>query len=138
MTIEDFDDKLDITSGASLYELWEYYEGVRLNLASDLTKFRMSQADGTITGLRCTELSSSQIPRWLDLYIESIGKTPNLFDYAELNIAMVRHAKDKASQPSCECASISSQTIRDFWDALASVVNGSFEKVCVIDIPSCL
>jgi hypothetical protein len=25
MTIEDFDDKLDIISGASLYELWKYH-----------------------------------------------------------------------------------------------------------------
>ena len=138
MTIEDFDNKLDIMPGASLYELWKYHERVRAILASDLTEFRMSCARGTITGLRCTELSSSQIPSWLDQYIESIGKTPNLFDSAELNIAMARHIKDKANEPSCECASIPSQTIRDFWEALASVVHGSFEKVSVVDIPSCL
>jgi hypothetical protein len=138
MTIEDLDDELYIVSGPSLYELWKYYEGVRLNLASDLTEFRKSQARGTITSLRCTELSSSQIPRWLDLYIESIGKTPDLFDYTELNIAMARHIKDKISQSSCECASIPSQTMRDFWHALVSVVDDSFERVCVIDVPSYL
>ena len=135
MTIEDIDDKLDIVSGPSLYELWKYYERVRLNLASDLAEFRKSQARGTITGLRCTELSSSQTPCWLDLYIESIGKTPNLFDYTELNIAMARHIKDKSSQSSCECASIPGQTMRDFWHALVSVVDDSFERVCVFDIP---
>jgi hypothetical protein len=138
MTIENFDDKLDIMSGTSLYELWEYHERVRLNLASDLTEFRTSQAHGSITNLRCTELSSSRIPRWLDQYIESIGKTPNLFDHAELNVALARHAKVMASRPDCQCASITSQTIRDFWDALASVVDGSFEKVCAIDVPGCL
>ncbi|KAH9989329.1 hypothetical protein BJV77DRAFT_687990 [Russula vinacea] len=127
-TIEDYDGKLDIMSGASLYELWKYHERVRTILASDLTTFRTSSAHGTITGLRCKELSSSQIPRWLDQYIESIGKTPNLFDYAELNTVMVRHTKDMATQPTCECASIPSHTIREFWDALASVVDGSFEK----------
>jgi hypothetical protein len=129
MTIENFDDNLDIIPGASLYELWKYHEKVRAILESDLTEFRVSGARGTITGLRCIELSSSQIPRWLDDYIESIGKTPNLFDSAELNIAMVRHIKYKANELSCECASIPSQTIRDFWEALETVVHGSFEKV---------
>ena len=80
MTIEDFDNKLDIMSGASLYELWKYHERVRVILSSDLTEFRRSHARGTITGLRCTELSSSQIPSWLDQYIESIRKSLNLFD----------------------------------------------------------
>jgi hypothetical protein len=144
MTIEDFDNRLDIMPGASLYELWKYHERVRTILASDLTEFRESGAHGTITGLQCTALTSSQIPRWLDQYIGSIAKTPKLFDTAELNVAMARHIKDgdtavsrfgwgaprQTKHNSCECASISSQTIRDFWEALASVVHGSFEKVC--------
>jgi hypothetical protein len=138
MTIEDFENKLDIMPGASLYELWKYHEGVQAVLVSDLTEFRMSGARGTITstGLRCTDLGISQIPSWLDDYLESIGKNPNLFDSSELSIAMVRHTK--ANKPNCECASMSSQTIREFWEALASVVHGSFEKVSVVDIPSCL
>jgi hypothetical protein len=131
MTIEDFYNKLDIVPGAFLYKLWKYRERVRAILASDLTEFRTSKACGTITSLRCTELSSSQIPSWLDHYIESIGKAPNLFDTAELNIALARHTNDKANKQSCECASIPSQTIRDFWEALASVVHDSFEKVSV-------
>ena len=131
MTIENFYNKLDNIPGAFLYELWKYRERVRAILASDLTEFRASRACGTITGLRCTELSSSQIPSWLDNYIESIGKAPNLFDTTELNIALARHTKDKANEQSCECASIPSQTMRDFWEALASVVHGSFEKVSV-------
>ena len=136
MTIEEYDGKLDIMSGASLYELWNYHEGVRAILASDLTEFRMSRARDTITDLRCTELSSSQIPSWLDQYIESIGKSPNLFDSTELNIAMTRHIKDMANKLGCECASIPGRTIRDFWEALASVVDGSFEKASTVDIPS--
>jgi hypothetical protein len=131
MTIENFYNKLDIMPGAFLYELWKYRERVRTILASDLTEFRACRACGTITSLRCTELSSSQIPSWLDHYIESIGKAPNLFDTAELNFALARHTKDKANEQSCECASIPSQTIRDFWEALASVVHGSFEKVSI-------
>ncbi|KAH9989351.1 hypothetical protein BJV77DRAFT_688624 [Russula vinacea] len=74
-TIEDLDNKFDIMSGSSLYELLKYQERVQAILASDLAEFSASCARGTITGLRCTELSSSQIPSWLDKYIESIGKT---------------------------------------------------------------
>ena len=146
MTIEDFDSKLDTMPRGSLYELWNYYEKVRTVLALDLTEFRKSSAHGTITGLGCTGFNSSQIPRWLDRYIESIAKTPKLFDTAELNIAMARHIRYEdntlasflglgsgiqTERNSCKCVSISSQTIRNFWDALASVVNGSFEKVSV-------
>ena len=135
MAIEKFDDMLDIMPGISLYELWKYHERVRVILESDLTVFAASCARGTITGLRCTELSSSQIPSWLDKYIESIGKNPSLFDPAELNIAMVRHTKAKAND-NCKCGTISSQTIRDFWEVLASVVHGSFEKVSTVDVYS--
>jgi len=97
MAIEDFDDKLDIMTGASLYELWKYYEEFWVILASDLTEFRECGAHGTITGSRCANLSASQIPRWLDRYIGSIGKSPNLFDTAELNTAMARHIKNNAN-----------------------------------------
>jgi hypothetical protein len=132
MTIEDFENKLDIIPGASLYELWKYYEKVRDILASGLTKFTKSCACGTIKGLRCAELSSSQIPSWLDRYIESVGKNLTLFDFAELSMALARHIiniKIMANELSCKCATIPSQTIRSFWEALASVVHDSFEKV---------
>jgi hypothetical protein len=138
LTIENLDNKLDIMPGASLFELWKYRERVLAILASDLKDFRASGTRGTITSLRCTKFASYQMPRWIHDYIESIGKAPNLFDSAELNIAMARHIKDKAKDPGCKCASISSQTIRDFWEALGSVVHGSFEKVCVVGMLSCL
>ena len=131
MTIEDLEYKLDIMPGASLYELWKYYEKVREILASDLIEFGTSCARGTITGLRCIDLSSSQIPSWLDQYIESIGKAPDRFDFAGLNIAMARHTKEKANEPGCECASMSSQTINEFWEALSSAIHGGFDKVSV-------
>ena len=134
MTTEVFENKFDIMPSAFLYELWKYHERVRDILVSDLTEFRESCARGTIRDLRCTELSSSQIPSWLDHYIESMGKSPDLFDYAEFNISIARHTKDKAGDVNCKCASIPSQTIRDFWEALGSVVNGSFEKVGAVDI----
>ncbi|KAF8491519.1 hypothetical protein F5888DRAFT_1053918 [Russula emetica] len=127
ITIEDFDNKLDTMPGASLYELWKYQERVRTILALDLTEFRESGARGTMTGLRCTNLSSSQIPSWVDQYVVSMGNAPNLFDPLELNIAMARHIKD-GGNGGCECGSISSRTIHEFWEALVSVVHGCFKK----------
>jgi hypothetical protein len=138
MTIEVFDDKLETIPGAYLYELWTYHESVRAFLVSDLTEFMKSGAHDTITGLRCTGLGSSQTPSWLDDYVESIGKTPNLFNFTELNIAMARHIKDGPNSIGCKCAFIPSQTILDFWEALASVVRGSFERVGTINISSCV
>lgn len=132
MTIEGFYNKLDIMPGDSLYELWKYHERVRATLASDLTEFRESGARGTMTSVRCLEHSSSQtqIPLWLDQYIESIGNSPNLFDHVEFNVAITRHIKHTKRR--CECSSIPGQTIRDFWEALASVVRNGFEKVTTI------
>ena len=144
MNIEDFDNKF-VMPGASLYELWKYHERVRAILASDLTEFRMSCARGTITGLNCMELSSSQIPSWLDQYITSIGNAPHLFDLVEFNATMLLHVgneddnddedesedKDGDEDCYCECVEIPNQTIRDFWEALASVFNRSFEEVSV-------
>ena len=134
MSIRDLEDKLDIMPGASLYELWKYYEAVRGVLASDLAEFRTTSAHGTLTGLQCAESSSSQIPRWLEDYITSVGVAPNVFDHVEFNTARAHHLGDKARSPTCTCDSIPSQIIRNFWEALASIVEGSFEKVSIIDV----
>ena len=138
ITIEDFDDKLDIMPGSSLYELWKYYEGVRAILASDLTKFRESIVHGTIAGFCCTSRSSSQIPTWIDHYIESIGNMPHLFDLVEFNTAMSSHVKATDVVDTCKCVPIPSQVTRNFWEALTIVVHDSFEKVNLVDLSSCL
>ena len=131
--LEYFDNRFGVMSGASLYELWKYREGVQAILTSDLTEFAASGARGTISGLRCTDLSSSQIPNWLYTYMIIMGRHPNIFNSAEFNVFMARHIKEKAGSRGCECASIPSQTIHEFWEALASVVHSSFKKVNVVD-----
>jgi hypothetical protein len=136
MTIENFDNMLDFMPGASLYELLKYYESVQGILASDLKEFRVSAAHGTIRGIRCPARSSYEVPSWIDDYIESIGSSPNLFDLVEFNTAMSSHIKATATVNTCGCASIPSQTIRRFWEALASVVHGSYDRVSVADVPS--
>jgi len=138
MTIEDLVEKHDVMPGASLHELWKYHDKVRTILASDLAEFRASCGHGTLTGLYCVEFSRSNLPSWLDDYIESIGEAPNLFDLIELNTAMVRHLGEHSRNHGCGCGSISSQTMRNFWAALRSVVHGSFDKVGVFDMAELL
>jgi hypothetical protein len=136
MTTEAFDNMLDIP-GTSLYELWKYYERVRAILVSGRTEYTSKARARGVKGLRCTSTSSSKMPKWLDQYIQSIGKSPNLFDSAELSSAIARHIADFASAGNrCECFFISSQTTRNIWDALASVVRGSFEKASMVDVQS--
>jgi hypothetical protein len=129
MTLQDLEDKLDIISGAALYELWRYHKRVRTILTADLKEFRESGACGTLTGLRCTEFSPSLIPRWLDSYIESIGETPKLFHIVKFDVTLARHIRDKDKDRRCACACITSQTIRTFWTALTAAVHGSMVKV---------
>ena len=138
ITIEDLGDKLDIMPGASLYELWKYYEGVRATLAPNLTTFRESTPHRKITALCCNSLSSSQIPTWIDQFIESIGNKPHLFDLVEFNTAMSYHFKATDAVKNCNCKPIPSQVTRNFWEALTSVVHDSFEKVNPVDLPRCL
>src|SRR5258708_6777625 len=142
MTIEDLDNKFDILPCTSLYELWKYHEKSRAILASDLIDFRVSGARGTIAGIGCgmhtTYTTLYYLPTWLDQYIESIGKSPILFDLLEFNIAMTYHVKAYANVYKCQCASMSSQTIRNFWENLTFTVHGSFEKVNVVGLWCCL
>jgi BTB/POZ domain len=133
--IDDLEDRLDVVSGASLYELWKYSEKARSILVSDLTEFRTSGAPGIFMGLNCVQSDSSEIPSWLDDYIASIGDTPSLFDIFEFNTALVRHVSGTQSNTGrCACRSIPGQTIRKFREALASVIDGSFAKVSMLDV----
>ena len=147
MNIGDLEDKLDVMPGASLYELWNYYRKARNILVEDLTVFRMSGAGGTLEGSRCVKLGSSQIPSWIDSYIASIGDAPGLLDLIEFNAALARHMGDRPRKsPSkamygisvrndaCTCISTLSQTMRNFWESLVSVVHGSFKKVSTSEI----
>jgi hypothetical protein len=131
MALEDLEYKLDIMSGAALYELWKFHVRVRTILTLDLAEFRESRARGTLIGLRCVTSSSSFIPRWLDNYIESIGGAPNLFGLVEFDIARVRHVRDEAQNDKCTCACITGQTIRMFWEALETVFHNGIKKVII-------
>jgi hypothetical protein len=129
VSIEDLEDHLDMMSGPSLYELWKYHESFRAILISNISEFRTSGASDILADISCTELSYSQIPQWLDNYIASIGDALSFFDFIEFNDALARHLEIESGNPQCQCITIPSQTVRTFWEALASVVHRSFEKV---------
>jgi hypothetical protein len=139
MNIEDLEEEFDMMSGASLYELWKYCKQFRAILALDLTKFRTSGARDTLGGLHCavSTSSDSHIPGWLDAYIRSIGDAPNLnlFGLNDFTTTLVRHISDHSSNNGCGCERLLlNQTIRDFWEALRSVISGSFAKVSIITV----
>jgi hypothetical protein len=133
MSIEDLEasGKLDILSGALLHELWGYYQRVREYLASDLTAFMMLGMGARIN-FRCIRLSSSDVPIWLNDYINSMAVNPALFNLSEFHMALTRHvvATDPGlSRPCQSCAAISCKTIDTFWRALSDVVQHSIENV---------
>ncbi len=131
MTIDDFDNMFNVIPCSHIYELWKYHEKVRVLLASGLRKFRESRASGILEEL-C--YSSCRLPDWFNKYTMSIGKSPDRFHLTEFSLVMAKGIKDDFR--AYNYGSITSQTIRDLWEALASVVNGSFEKVNVVDVQS--
>jgi hypothetical protein len=133
MSIEDLEDKLDIMPGATLYELWKYYNKVHTILSSDLMEFRISGAQGTLADLQCVESSSSQILRWVDDYIVSVGDAPHLCDPVKIYTALGCHLLDEPRHNRCTCNSIPAWTMPNLLDALASIINASFQKVHIID-----
>ena len=91
-------------------------------------------------GIDCVESHGcGNLPGWLDKYIKIMGTAPNRFDFAESSPVMVRgaHYRNNWSKEGCNCMTIPSQKILDFWDALASVIHGNFGKVSVVGVLSC-
>jgi hypothetical protein len=134
MTIESLEDKLDFPgrTGASLHELWKYHERVRTNLKSALIEFRSSGLPDNVKSLLCTRPRHpgiitliSTFPPWIDDYINSIAGTPHQFDRIVFENTWLHHIQ----RQTCQCASIPSQAIRTFWEALTSVVHRMIEKV---------
>ena len=134
MSIDDLEDELDVMPGTSFHELWEYYEEVRAKLSSNIREFRTSSAHVILKGLECKKSKSSQIPCWISDYIRAIAKDPHVFDLIEFNTALARHLGKKKLQHTCTCSSMPIQTIRNFWRALASVVDTSFQEVSITHI----
>jgi hypothetical protein len=139
MSIEDLEatGKLDNVSGALLHELWGYHQRVREYLADDLTAFMML-GTGARINFRCIKLTSSDVPVWLNDYIDSIAIDPARFSLSEFHTALMRHVTSAGSRfsRSCHsCASITSDRIDSFWTTFSDVVQRSIENVS-LSIPS--
>jgi hypothetical protein len=137
MTIQDLGDKLEFPglTGAYLHELWKYHHRVRSDLKSGILEFRNSGLPDNIKRLRCQILEKPVFddapPRWLDKYIESIADAPHLFDPIAFENDWARHVKETMaiSSNTCSCVDLSNELRRAFWEALATFVNMTIEKV---------
>jgi hypothetical protein len=138
MNIENLEDKLNMMSGVSLYELWKYHKQSRAILALDLTKFRTSSARDMLAGLHCavSTSSDSHIPGWLDVYIRFIEEASSLVDVIDPSAALMHHITYGSSKKRCACRQLlhDQTSMRDFRKALGSVISGSFAKVSVIAV----
>jgi hypothetical protein len=133
LTIEGLeDDELDMMSGASLHELWNYHKRVGSDLTSGLGEFRLSHAWKALGNSGCRSLTAtSRIPTWLDNYIELMGEYLALFDLTRFHKALSNHVhrEGKTGNIGCTpCAQISHDTLHALWEALTTVVNGSIAK----------
>ena len=137
MTMEGLGDKLDFPgmTGIYLHELWKYHEEVRDKLKITGLGFKIGAKD-----LLCLQRTreTGGFLWWLDCYIDSIAKSPHLFDLTEFETAWGRHINDHArnafSYGACICASIPSRVKRSFWEALTALVHSAMETVRRVDV----
>ncbi|KAH8985580.1 hypothetical protein EDB92DRAFT_1356927 [Lactarius akahatsu] len=129
MTIEDLDDKIGFMPGVYLRELWKYHERVRDNLGSSLSEFRKLGANIANCGTQSPPFGPPvPMPKWLGDYVESLAQAPHLFDLVEFENARTRHHTHPHPGQCTTCPSLSSKTVRAFWDSLTAVVHGAIEK----------
>jgi len=120
-TLEGLEDKL-ATPLVDLRGLWKYHHRVRTYLADDLRAFKTTGVPSEMAGQPCR-------CQWLGEYIDSIAKSPALFDINEFYVFLLRHTS--ASYLQCQCAKISSSVIRAFWMALTNVVHDCMTRVSI-------
>jgi len=125
-TLEDLEDKLS-TPLVDLHGLWKYHQRVRAHLADDLTAFKTTGIPSEMTGHPCDYGTLT----WLGEYIDSIAKSPPLFDINEFYMFFLRHTHDPRDGHGCECANIPSRAMRAFWMALTNVVHDCMTRVSI-------
>ena len=124
-TLEDLEDHLGVASLVDLHELWKFHHRVRTYLADDLTTFKTTGVPSEMTDQPC----SYGTLNWLGEYVDSIAKSPVLFDITEFHMCLLRHTR--ASYHRCECANIPSRALRAFWMALTDVVHDCMTRVSI-------
>ena len=122
-TLEDLEDKLDVTSLVDLHGLWKYHNRVRTYLADDLKAFKTTGVPSEMTSQPCGYGTLT----WLGDYFESMTKTPALFDTDEFHMFLSRHTRASG----CGCVNIPGGSIRAFWMALTNVVHSCMARVSI-------
>ncbi|KAN0137871.1 hypothetical protein V8E53_004355 [Lactarius tabidus] len=112
MTIDTYEDKLDLISIPALCELWDYRVQVLDNLGSDFY----------------TRVSKSEVFQSLT----KIGCDPARFNLITFYSALSSHVSSTAARTSSggciQCLSIPSKTIHEFWKALETFVYENIRK----------
>jgi hypothetical protein len=133
MTLHDFRDKLEFVPGAALAELWKYRQQVLDNLRVSLgmEEFYNSEVYQISFVLNCVEVSGSNIPLWLNHYLDSVVKDPACLDITTFHLALSSHISPPGtSSDNCEyCKSIPGWIIRNIWTALTAVFYQSIRNV---------
>ena len=122
-TIEGLGDNLDFTPLVDLHGLWKYHVRVWTYLAADLTAFKTTGVPGEMASQPC----SYGMLNWLGQYLESITKSPALFNLTEFHMFLTRHTRANG----CGCVNIPSRAIRAFWMALSEVVHDCMTRVSI-------
>ena len=133
LTIEDLlkEEKLDIMSGAFLYELWKYHQRVRSNLIFELREFKRSTTLAILGDFSCDFFNNEGLPCWLDNYLSSIGtgRVPAFIDLTDFHMELLEHIEDQSG--CATCSGLSQNKIREFWKALTATVHGVMAEVRV-------
>ncbi|KAH8981504.1 hypothetical protein EDB86DRAFT_3131054 [Lactarius hatsudake] len=129
MTIQGFGDKLNMIHGAALSGLWKYRQQVLANLKVGLHNEFNRSGLRLLADLDCVATiytRSSEIPRWVDTYLNDIEGDLASFDLTTFHLALSSHVY--TGNGCGRCALIPGKTIRDIWTALTAVLHKSIRK----------
>jgi hypothetical protein len=137
MTIDNYEDKLDVMPITALCELWYYRVQVLDNLDKSFeTEFSKSDVYQNLANIGCVEIDKSGIPLWLGRFLGSVLQNPARLDLITFHLALSSHIS--SSSGGCEqCVSIPGKTIREFWAALTAFVHENIKKVSLLLYATC-
>ena len=132
MTIQDFEDKLDVIPSVALYELWQYrqrvLEGLPAMLYSTGVYEILSDAN-----LECATIDDDHgIPRWLEGYLGTVRADPACVDLNAFYLAQTYHVSAGGLEYCEDCSFISSKTVGEFWTALTDAVRECAREVSLL------
>ena len=133
MTIDNFEVKLELIPIPALCQLWKYRQKVLDYLSTNFyIGLSSSEAHRTLVNMNCVEKNkSSNVPLWLDHYLNSILRDPARVDLTTFHIALSSHiSSTETSSDGCQKhISALGDMVDEFWADLRAVVHNSIKKV---------